>query len=330
MARYSKGTGCASYIGITSIVIAAIYLLFTNPNALFEGTINILTALLFFFIMIGLAVILPGISFKSDKNSKNNIKNYEKSRTTVSEKIKPNAKEKKETKAVLDIIETSTSEIEWWNELDKIWKSIFIECFSFEDDNKPTINELLKIKNITTIKICNHLISRLGDEKGLQLPQLYIKDYSPIREFKELEKLEIIESNISEIEFLTDLPNLKYLNLSNNLITSRNFGPIQTLKQLNYLNLTHNKIHAFGGYYSNIPFSKLEHINLSNNKVQSLGNLEMLGQLRILILKDNYIDKIENLYKSKNLVLINLEDNILKDEQISNLKEYLPNCEIKP
>ena len=71
MPKYSSDLGCYSYLGIISIVIGAIYLLFSNPKELFNGTVNILTALLIFFVIIGLAIYLPGLF--SGKQTKEKI-----------------------------------------------------------------------------------------------------------------------------------------------------------------------------------------------------------------------------------------------------------------
>ena len=221
MAAYQRDTGCASYIGITSIVIVAIYLLFTNPDALFEGAFNILSAILLFFLIIGLAIFLPDISFKKENKTTGNKSTYiEPKNENYLKKEEFIPVEKKELNNSLINSKPEKSIYEWWNNLDKNWKSILIENFLEENslvkfknniNVKLTENELdklicLKKLTISEIAISNlEPLKELVKLKDLHLSNLNIKDCSPINNLKELERLEIINLNITEIEFLKDL-----------------------------------------------------------------------------------------------------------------------------
>jgi hypothetical protein len=81
----SKSSGCLSFIGFASIMVLIIYLLFSNPAALLDGVLNILSFLIVFFLIIGGAIFIPRINFNkkeseipfNSKNNKNSSKNVE-------------------------------------------------------------------------------------------------------------------------------------------------------------------------------------------------------------------------------------------------------------
>ncbi|TDY12270.1 leucine-rich repeat domain-containing protein [Meridianimaribacter flavus] len=244
--------------------------------------------------------------------------------------------EKKPTE-VSKKIDTNKSDFEWWNHLDKEWKSIFLENIDNPINKDIGIYDLSKIKSTSILKIDNKEIKSLlpltflENLKELYLARVQIQDFSPIQRLTKLEKLELIDLNLKEVGFLSYLDDLKHLNLSNNKISSRYFEPIENLNSLVYLNMSNNEIHSFGGYYNKNRnnFSQLEKVDLTSNKVQNLADLSMLKNLKTLILKDNYLDKIEYLHRSTNLKMIDLKNNILEKEQILDLKNKITDCEIK-
>ncbi len=105
--------------------------------------------------------------------------------------------------------------------------------------------------------------------------------------------------DLSEIEGLENLQNVKSLSLQNNKITQ-----IKGLEN----------------------FTRLETLYIYYNEIEKIENLEQLKSLKKLILSDNRILKIEGLDKLENLIELNLSNNqIEKIEGLSALSklEYL-------
>lgn len=57
-----QDTGCISYIGMISIIIMSIYVLFTNPGQFFESAFNILSSLVIIVLIVYLAIFFPSNS----------------------------------------------------------------------------------------------------------------------------------------------------------------------------------------------------------------------------------------------------------------------------
>jgi insulin-like growth factor-binding protein complex acid labile subunit len=85
-----------------------------------------------------------------------------------------------------------------------------------------------------------------------------------------LETLKLRETNLQNIEQinLTNLINLKYLDLSFNNLSSFSQNSIEFLANLEYLDLSSNRISEF-----HIVLNKLKHLNLDNNQIFSITEI---------------------------------------------------------
>ena len=75
-------------------------------------------------------------------------------------------------------------------------------------------------------------------------------------------------------------------------------------------------------------FKSVRHLDLSNNVITSVSALSRLTTLETLDLSDNNIGDASPLYSLKNLRLLHIEKNGLSENQITALKNALPNCTI--
>ncbi len=116
--------------------------------------------------------------------------------------------------------------------------------------------------------------------------------------------------NISDINGLESLSNLKILNLANNNI--RFISNLEHLINLEELDLSRNEIKEIQGLESLINLKRLE---LSQNMIQRIKGLESLVSLKILNLFSNKIKEIEGLSK-----LIALEHLALFDNEITHIQ----------
>lgn len=124
---------------------------------------------------------------------------------------------------------------------------------------------------------------------------------------KNLQALDIGHNLVTDLSFLYDLPNLKYLILACN-INLRDITPVGSLKELEYLELFKNDIYDIS-CLTNCP--NLIDLNICFNRIKDWTPIHSLDKLERLWL-----------YNSNNY-----SDNIPVDRQIvADIKKALPNC----
>jgi len=130
-------------------------------------------------------------------------------------------------------------------------------------------------------------------------------------EIRELEKIDLSDSKISDAKVIRYFKNLTVLNLSNNRIASID---LSQLKNLITLDLSKNKI-------ENIDLSQnknLTTLDLSINKIENI-DLSQLKNLTILNLKRNKIENID-LSQNKNMLTeLDLSENKLATLDVNGL-----------
>lgn len=182
---------------------------------------------------------------------------------------------------------------------------------------------------------------------------------NPISEFpceldklKRLKSLSLAETKITEINCdLSKFDSLKHFDISRNKLT-RLPDQIKNIPNLNWLSLN-------GNSFTNLSFidkrlEKLETLYLYTNKVSALGTeTKYLSNLKELLIFDNLIESIpeniedlinlqkleiwnnpiksvsSNISKLTSLKILRIDDDYLTEEDKDNLKNWLPNCEIK-
>ncbi|WP_250674017.1 leucine-rich repeat domain-containing protein [Paraclostridium ghonii] len=151
--------------------------------------------------------------------------------------------------------------------------------------------------------------------ENINLSQRGIGNLDGIEKCINTKSIDLSKNEISNIEPLTELKELTKLNLSNTKI-SNNLNPLSKLSKLNELDLSENEISDVD------PLSKLEgltKLNLSNNKIaDNLNPLSGLSKLSELDLSFNGISKIDSLATLSGLTNLNLNNNHIND--ISSLK----------
>lgn len=128
-------------------------------------------------------------------------------------------------------------------------------------------------------------------------------------------ELDLSNSKIKDLSFLSTHKNIRKLDLSGNSITSIRF--LQGFKSLEELNLSYNQIKSVKSLQKSF---KLKALNLSNNKITRLPNMRFLRNLHSLKLSGNYIEELTPLSRLTNLVDLDISKNSFYDiSSISNL-----------
>jgi Leucine-rich repeat (LRR) protein len=125
---------------------------------------------------------------------------------------------------------------------------------------------------------------RLRNPERLNLDRRQLEICPLLEQEQRLRLLNFQNNNIHAIQNLENLPNLIFLDLYNNKISSLD-GPLSTVKGLRVLMAGKNKISAI----SNLrPLRKLDVLDLHSNEIRLIEGLDGLSDLRVLNLAGAY------------------------------------------
>ncbi|QZY55450.1 leucine-rich repeat domain-containing protein [Crassaminicella profunda] len=149
-----------------------------------------------------------------------------------------------------------------------------LEELEIRDSQIHNLAGIKDIKNLKTLDLCNSKIENMeGVSETKALERIYLSgsefDHSKKLIHETLKRLDIGNSNIKDISFISELKTLEYLDLSHNDI--KDLTPLREMKNLKELNLECNpdledlsSIENLGNIYNlNIRFTKAY---LKNNK----------------------------------------------------------------
>ncbi len=207
---------------------------------------------------------------------------------------------------------------QWWNALSGSWKIYFRRKINFTGE--PNINTIKKIISLSEIDIS-------GIKK--------IQNIEALLKFRNLRKLDISGTNISNLmpirnavkleylacnnTFVTDLSYLFYANSLKTLqISATGISDISILKNMQFLKtITANKTYVFD--ISVLKNCKnIENIDFSNSKIHLIPDLSTCKKLKNIDLSNNSINKITGISNLQSLETLNLENTGIS--KISSLK----------
>ena len=146
---------------------------------------------------------------------------------------------------------------------------------------------------------------RLRNPERLNLDRRQL-DTCPILEQElRLRLLNFQNNNIRTIKNLENLPNLIFLDLYNNKLSSLE-GSISLVKGLRVLMAGKNRISAISNLTS---LRKLDVLDLHSNDIKEIEGLDALADLRVLNLAGNKISSVQNLSFLQSLTELNLRRN---------------------
>ena len=165
----------------------------------------------------------------------------------------------------------------------------------------PNITSLEGIQQLVNLKLLD-----MG-EQGTQ-----IDDLMPVRNLKNLQRLEIPNSEIKNIEYLTRLPMLNTLNLRGNHITDLTYLPY--MYPLNQLDLSYQGPDYIRditplSYMSN----SMQTLSLQGNKISDISALANFRALKYLSIRDNRITSIAALDNMTILSGLDMTINLITD-----------------
>ena len=195
----------------------------------------------------------------------------------------------------------------------------------------PNITSLEGVQQLVNLKLLD-----MG-EKGTK-----IDDLMPVRNLKNLQRLEIPNSQIKNIEYLTRLPMLNTLNLSGNHITDLTYLPymyplyqldlsyqgpdyIRDITPLAYMSNSMQTLSLQGNKISDISalanFRALKYLSIRDNRITSIAALDNMTILSGLDMTINLITDLSPLANNTMLNIIKADHNLITS--LESLR-YLP------
>ena len=175
----------------------------------------------------------------------------------------------------------------------------------------------LSYNNIRTIDALNHL-TRM---RSLHLEGNDISNLAPLASMRKLESL-FLSGNLSDsnVTPLSQLTRLQRLMLADGHISDIAF--LKNLKQLRWLELRNNQINNLEPLKG---LTKLEWLSLANNQAEDVAHLGGLRQLRYLDLNNNRVRELTPLVRLRNLEWVELQNNFLELQEGTQARRDVDN-----
>lgn len=149
-----------------------------------------------------------------------------------------------------------------------------------------------------------YIIPCLAEAESLELSNLEISSLESLSELKNLKHLSLDMNQISDLGPLSQLTNLNTLKLNGNKIS--NIYPLQTLENLRTLMLNGNQIEDISPLQN---LRKMVTLGLDENQVSDLGPISNLRYLQSLSLNSNQIADLRPLNGLRQLHTLSLDHN---------------------
>jgi insulin-like growth factor-binding protein complex acid labile subunit len=198
------------------------------------------------------------------------------------------------------------------------------------DINQVEIKTFIDLNSLKYLNLDSNQISTLKNVQfysNLEVISLRFNLLTNLNEINSssLKYLNVSNNRLQEIDFKkTFLPNLEYLDLSQNRLISIKNESFLNMNQLKHLNLSYNKL-DLESEFNNISYfhgqSLLETLDLSFNEIKYLNSnltFQYLNSLKYLNLSNNRLNSL-NAYRFR--FLYNLSDLNLASNNISFLNE---------
>ena len=211
---------------------------------------------------------------------------------------------------VLDLSDNPITDYSGLSNLENI-RYLGLDNTGLKDENLDGLKELKSLVGLS-IEENQELSGEAVDKLKLKLSNCVIKTSELVYSVRVGK--EIVAGNAKELK-------LSGLGISD-------LSPLQSLNFLETIDLSSNDISNI--YHIGVcPSSeRITSLNLAGNKISDVSPLNSLKNLETLNLANNEISSVLNLMNMSNLKTLDLSGNPLTEEQIKNLRESIPNCEV--
>ena len=158
----------------------------------------------------------------------------------------------------------------------------------------------------------------------LDLTDNNIYDLSPVRRLTSLKELRFGGNEVADISAVVNLTNLSILRFSDNHVSS--LAPLMNLTHLTVLRFSDNEVSSINVLAG---MTELRELWFYNNYVEDISVLSELTELEYLYMIGNEISDASAVMNLYNLKELGLTRNNISNDQISQIKETIPECVIK-
>ena len=164
-----------------------------------------------------------------------------------------------------------------------------------------------QIRNISHSVFSNLHTLQILDMSANQIENI---DRGAFDQNKLLRAIRLDGNLVQEIEgIFTHLPDLIWLNVSDNRITTFDFALVP--RTLHWLDISHNKVSELGNYFDLSADLALSYLNAGFNRLKTLGPVNVPDNVETLLLNDNSITEVApyTFFRKAKLVKVDLTVN---------------------
>lgn len=206
----------------------------------------------------------------------------------------------------------------------------FLDYYIIQGKEYLNDTKKLSLNNVSNMDI--KVIAYLSDLTELNIVGSDITNIDPLRRLAKLECLSVHSNNLSDISAIEDMPYLVQLSIGgenyNGMGTHsilEDISPIKNLKLLTHLTIYDCNVKDIS-YIENLKL--LEYVSIFKTKVSDISVLKDMRFIKQLKLHSNQIDDITPLDNLLDLTRLTISYNNLSEAQIDSFKENHPNCKV--
>lgn len=158
---------------------------------------------------------------------------------------------------------------------------------------------------------------------GIKLDDTQITDLTSLSEFRNIAMISLTDTQIRDLSPLSNLDQIESLWLSGSQVSD--LSPLKRMKNLKWLVANNAPISDLTPL-SNLK--RLERLMLTGTQVSDLAPLTELTSLKTLLLANTKVQDISPLLKLKDLKIVHLTKTNVNDDDISALRNALPECSV--
>jgi hypothetical protein len=164
-------------------------------------------------------------------------------------------------------------------------------------------NKLFDLKLLLT---CKNL-------ESLQIKNTNITNFDELSKLTSLKILYVNNLNLEDVTFISELINLEHLSITNSLVTS--------ISCVNNINLKSLSVRCNNLTTININNENLINLDLSHNSIQDITCLSSCKKLYKLQINNTQVKDISCLHKNLNLKILEVENTLVTKEDIDLIKK---------
>ena len=205
-----------------------------------------------------------------------------------------------------------------------------LKQLNLDGNSVEDISAVSGLSNLQQLSIRDNIVLNINPVaelyalEVLDLTDNNIYDLSPVRRLTSLKELRFGGNEVADISAVVNLTGLSILRFSDNHVSS--LAPLMNLTHLTVLRFSDNEVSSINVLAG---MTELRELWFYNNYVEDISALSELTELEYLYMIGNEISDASAVMNLYNLKELGLTRNNISNDQISQIKEAIPECVIK-